>query len=132
MNTEEFWKGDPQLFVAYRTSFINKKKREMEELDYKCWLQGAYVEKSTSSWMMRLIQFIRNILPGINNNSTKIEEYPLKPFIELEKDKKNQKQIEQDNLKQQNKTLICQAGLKQAFIEKVKRQKEKGDNNGTK
>ena len=30
MSAEEFWKDDPQLFVSYRTSFINKKKREME------------------------------------------------------------------------------------------------------
>lgn len=132
MTSEEFWRDDPQLFVAYRTSFFNRKKREMEEWDYKCWLQGAYVEKSTSSWIARLIQFINNILPGLKNDNTKIDDYPQKPFNELQKDKKNKKQIEQDNLKQQNKTLICQAGLKQAYIEKIKRQKEKGDNNGTK
>ena len=37
MSAEEFWKDDPQLFVSYRTSFINKKKREKDEIDYKCW-----------------------------------------------------------------------------------------------
>lgn len=136
MTSEEFWKGDPQLFVAYRTSFINKEKREMEKWDYKCWLQGAYVDRSNQYYMGHVNQTIYNGFQGFAKqpkfDTAKIEGYPIKPFNELEKDKKNQKQIEQDNLKQQNKTLICQAGLKQAFIEKTKRQREKGDNNGTK
>ena len=35
MSADEFWKDDPQLFVSYRTSFINKKKREREEMEKK-------------------------------------------------------------------------------------------------
>lgn len=125
MTSDEFWKDDPQLFVAYRTSFINKKKREMEELDYKCWYQGLYIHNSSNSLISRLIQFLHNEVP----DKRKIEGYPVKPYFELEKDKKNKKQIEQDNYKKQNETLICQAGMKQAYLDKIKRQKEKGENN---
>lgn len=52
MSAEEFWKDDPQLFVSYRTSFINKKKREMEENDYKCWLQGLYIHDGMENCLL--------------------------------------------------------------------------------
>ena len=86
MSADEFWKDDPQLFVSYRTSFINKKKREMEELDYKCWYQGLYIHNSSNSLISRLIQFIHNMFAK-KKDTTKIETYPIKPYMELEKNK---------------------------------------------
>ena len=40
MSADEFWKDDPQLFVSYRTSFINNKQREMEEHDISVGYKG--------------------------------------------------------------------------------------------
>lgn len=123
MTSEEFWKDDPQLFVAYRTSFINKKKREMEELDYKCWYQGLYIHNSSNSLISRLIQFLHNMFSKVPDKG-KIEGYPVKPYMELEKDEKNKNQINKENYKKQNETLICQASMKQAYIDRIKRQNE--------
>lgn len=48
MSTDEFWKQDPELFWAYRFSYIEKKKREQEENNYQAWLQGAYIWEAVS------------------------------------------------------------------------------------
>ena len=42
MSIKDFWENDPELFWAYRFSYINKLKRENEEKQYNAWLQGLY------------------------------------------------------------------------------------------
>ena len=96
MSADEFWKDDPQLFVSYRTSFINKKKREVEEEDYKCWLQGLYVHDGNGKLFARLQQFLANIISSLfkgQKDNTEIDGYPKKPYLELDKDKKEDKKI---------------------------------------
>lgn len=46
MSYDEFWKGDPSLFWAYRTSFIEKEKRQNELDNFKAWLSGLYNYKA--------------------------------------------------------------------------------------
>ena len=90
MSAEEFWKDDPQLFVSYRTSFINKKKREMEESDYKSWLLGLYIHDGNGKLLASLKQFIGNILASISGkpkDTKEIPTYTKKPYMELEKEK---------------------------------------------
>ena len=75
MSADEFWKDDPQLFVSYRTSFINKKKREMEETDYKSWLLGLYIHDGNSKLHYSLIQYIGNLVSSFfkgKKDNTKI------------------------------------------------------------
>lgn len=48
MSAKEFWEDDPDLFWAYRFSYINKKKQEQEEYNVNCWLQGAYFYEAIS------------------------------------------------------------------------------------
>ena len=84
MSAEEFWKDDPQLFVAYRTSFINKKKRQMEEEDYNCWLQGLYIHQGNGLVIGSLKQFLGNMFSK-NKDKTDLCSYPTKPYLELEK-----------------------------------------------
>lgn len=48
MSQDEFWKQDPDLFWAYRFSYINKKKRENELYNNRAWLQGAYFHEAIS------------------------------------------------------------------------------------
>ena len=91
MSAEEFWKDDPQLFVSYRTSFFNKKKREMEELDYKCWLNGLYNYDGNSKLMASLKQFLGNMFSK-TPDKTKIDTYPSKPYTEQEKEKKREEE----------------------------------------
>ena len=130
MSAEEFWKDDPQLFVSYRTSFINKKQREMEEIDYKCWLQGLYTHDGNSKLLSSFKQFIGNILSKHKDN-TKIETYPKKPYTELEKEKREseKKQQETKETKYENyqSSLIYFGTMKQRYLDKISKNKKKGE-----
>ena len=130
MSADEFWKGDPQLFVSYRTSFINKKKREMEELDYKCWLQGLYIHDGNGKLMTSLKQLINNIVSKTKDNK-KIDHYPNKPYGELAKSEKKEeikKKQEKEN-KYQNfqSDLIYYGTMKQRYLDNIKNKSKKGE-----
>ena len=44
MSSIEFWEDDPQLYWAYRFSYIKQKefeqKQKIQEMQLNCWLQG--------------------------------------------------------------------------------------------
>ena len=125
MSAEEFWKDDPQLFVSYRTSFVNKKKREMEELDYKCWLQGLYVHDGNGKLFTSLKQFIGNLVASLfkgNKDNSKIDTYPEKPYSEIakENEQKQQKEVKQQKYKDFENSLIYFGTLKQQYLNKIK------------
>ena len=125
MSAEEFWKDDPQLFVSYRTSFFNKKKREMEEIDYKCWVGGLYNYDGNSKLMASLKQLISNIVASFSKgqkDTTKIDSYPKKPYMELEKEKnehKKQRILYKDEAKPLSKQEMAIVGsfFKDALIQ---------------
>ena len=129
MTSEEFWKDDPQLFVSYRTSFINKKQREIDEIDYKCWLQGVYIHDGNGKLFASLKQFILNTIASIfkgQKDNSKIDTYPNKPYNELAKERKN-KEIEEEKKKQKEQnykefenSLIYFGTLKQQYRDKLK------------
>ena len=117
MSSEEFWKDDPQLFVSYRTSFINKKKREMEEMDYKCWLQGLYVYKATINSEEVLRNTLVNMFSSKKQN-LKLEEYPKKPFSEMNKEEK--KEIQKEKKYEDFHNSLCYFGsMKQRYIDSI-------------
>ena len=129
MTSEEFWEDDPQLFVSYRTSFVNKKQREMKELDYKCWLQGLYIHDGNGKLFTSLKQFIGNLVAGMfkgNKDTTKIDSYPKKPYNELFEEEQNNKQLEQkkQNYKEFENSLIYFGTLKQQYLNKIKKKGE--------
>ena len=128
MNADEFWKDDPQLFVSYRTSFINKKKRQMEEEDYNCWLQGLYIHQGNGLVISSLKQFLGNMFSK-NKDRTDLGNYPEKPYMELEKDqhmKKKEKERETKYQDYQN-SLVYFGTLKQQYISKMEKQSKKGE-----
>ena len=115
MSADEFWKDDPQLFVSYRTSFINKNKRKMEEYDYLGWLFGLYNYDGNSKLNAQLRQTIGNLFAKSPNN-TKIDGYVKKPYTELEKEEKNKKIDKYENY--QN-SLIYFGSLKKVYTERL-------------
>lgn len=48
MSVKEFWEDDPELFWAYRFSYIQKLKQEQEITNTNMWLQGAYIYEAVS------------------------------------------------------------------------------------
>lgn len=134
MSAEEFWKDDPQLFVSYRISFINKKEREMEEEDYKSWLRGLYTYDGNSKLFATLKQFITNTLAGMfksQKDNSKIETYPAKPYFELKKEEKNKETKEklERNKKYANfeNSLKYYGTMKQRYLEKLQNKQTKGE-----
>ena len=128
MTSEEFWKDDPQLFVSYRTSFVNKKIREREENDYKCWLQGLYIHDGNGKLFTSLKQFIGNLIAGMfkgNKDNTKIDTYPSRPYTELAKLQQKEKKEKQKNSKYEEfeNSLIYYGTLKQQYIDKLSNKK---------
>ena len=123
MSAEEFWRDDPQLFVSHRTSFLNKKKREMEEYDYKCWLQGLYIHDGNGKLMMSLKEFIASALGSKDNLD--IGTYPPKPYGELEKDKLNEKKKKEEEKKNKynefQSSLAYLGTMKKRFRESIKK-----------
>lgn len=129
MSAEEFWKDDPQLFVAYRTSFINKKNREMEELDYKCWLQGLYIHDGNGKLFSSLKQFIGNIIASMfkgKKDNKQIDTYPIKPYMELAKEQKKEEieKKKKENYQEYQKSMIYFGTVKQRFLENLKKKGE--------
>ena len=129
MSAEQFWKDDPQLFVSYRTSFINIKKRQLEELDYKCWLQGLYIHDGNGRLFSSLKQFIGNIVASFTKSkkdNTPIDTYPKKPYMELEKDKKEEEKLKKKKENYQNfhNSLIYFGTMKQRYLDKLKKKGE--------
>ena len=127
MSAEEFWKDDPQLFVSYRTSFLNKKRNEMEEYDYKCWLQGLYIHDGNGKLVSSLKQFLGNMFSK-RKDTKEIPTYPTKPYLEKAKEeetkeKKTQKQKE-DKYKNYHNSLIYLGTMKQRYLEKLKKKGE--------
>ena len=133
MSADEFWKDDPQLFVSYRTSFINKKKREMEEYDYKCWLQGLYNHNGNGILFNSLKQFIGNTIASMfkgKKDNTKIDTYPAKPYNELAKEKEleDKKLKARANYDEFQKSLAYYGTMKKRYLESVRnKSKTKGE-----
>ena len=122
MSADEFWKDDPQLFVSYRTSFINKKQREMEELDYKCWLQGLYIHDGNGKLNMSLKQMIGNMFSK-TPNASKIDPYPSKPYTEQDKEKKKEEEQKNKQYEDYQSSLVYYGSIKQRYLEKIKQKK---------
>lgn len=135
MSADEFWKDDPQLFVSYRTSFINKKKREMEELDYKCWLQGLYNYNGNFGLFSSLKQLIHNVamifVKGGKKDQSKIQSYPKKPYLESAKEEKQENKSTNNNkYKNYEESLMYYGSIKQIYLKKLEQKSKESDNNG--
>ncbi len=125
MSSDEFWKDDPQLFISYRTHFINKKKREVDDIDYKCWRQGLYVYDGVGRIVLSLKQMLGNMFSS-HKDRTLIEPYFSKPINILEQENKqeNIKKKKEMNYKKFEENIVYFGTLKQQFLEKVKKGKE--------
>ena len=61
MPLQEFWYENPDLLWVYRTSFINKRKEEVEFqhecINYQAWLIGVYVQQAIGSAFNKKIHY---------------------------------------------------------------------------
>ena len=101
MSVKEFWEDDPDLFWAYRFSYLNKLKTEQEIFNNKAWLQGMY--------------FYDAISASLNNafSKTKVS-YAKEPYSEKE---------EVTREEQQN-ALVTQLMARVKQVQAIKGEKE--------
>lgn len=124
MTAEEFWKDDPQLFVSYRTSFINKKQREMEEIDYKGWLYGLYNYDGMSRLNSRLCQIISNGFQSFSSkpkfDTNDFGSYPTKPYQELSKENNENKKVNKEQTKHEEyqNSLMYYGSIKEIYLKR--------------
>lgn len=109
MSIKEFWEDDPELFWAYRFSYLTKLKRESEEKNYLAWLQGMY--------------YFEGVSIAIANSFGKANlKYPEEPYgMNLKKKNKTPKLTEKE------KTVIELKG-RVAQVQALWKAKEKGKN----
>jgi hypothetical protein len=104
MSIKEFWEEDPDLFWAYRFSYFNVKKEDVDYSNYIAWLNGAYVHDAVSV--------------ALNNAFSKVKiEYPKKPYESEKEDS-----IENEVISIQNRVAEVQALFKEK--QKTERKEE--------
>lgn len=83
MTTEEFWKGEPRVFISY----IKKYEHELDDMNYQSWLIGLYVHKA-----------VRTVLDNAFSDKGSIKDtYFEKPLEELNSNYKYDKEEKQEN-----------------------------------
>ena len=97
----------------------------MEELDYKCWLNGLYVYDGNSKLNALLRQQIGNMFAKVPNKD-KIDVYTKKPYLELEKEKKN-KTTKDNKYNNYQNSLIYFGSLKKVYMDRLLNKNKKGE-----
>lgn len=111
MSIKDFWESDPELFWAYRFSYINKLKRENEEKNYNAWLQGLY--------------FFEGVSIAIANSFGKANlKYPQVPYGFEDKNTDGTKLTEQEKAVIELKGRVAQ-------VQSLWKQKDKGEESST-
>lgn len=109
MSIKDFWENDPELFWAYRFSYINKIKRESELFNYNAWLQGLY--------------FFEGVSIALANSFGKANlKYPIEPYGFENKDK--------PKMSEKEKTIIELKG-RVAQVQALWKNKDKGKKSST-
>lgn len=110
MSIKDFWENDPELFWAYRFSYINKLKRESEEKNYDAWLQGLY--------------FFEGVSIALSNGFGKSHlKYPERPYGVEEKEEKP--------IMSEREKLAIELKGRVAQVQALWKNKEKGKESST-
>ena len=95
MTPEQYWDGESFLKKAYREAYKMRMETEQKLADRNNWYMGQY--------LISVLQSVPLLVAGLNvKPSTRLPEYPDKPFLEqmeAEKREKDRKQYEEDRMK---------------------------------
>lgn len=96
MSIKDFWENDPELFWAYRFSYVNKLNRESETNNFNAWLQGMYIYEGVTI-------AIANAFGG------KDYKYPELPYGEENKDEPKMTEQEKATIELKGRVAQVQA-----------------------
>lgn len=95
MTPEQYWDGESWLKKHFRKAYQIRTEREQRMADMNNWYMGIY--------LIRVLQAVPLLVGGLNvKSSTKLPEYPEKPFFEQAEERKKEevrKQREEDQIK---------------------------------
>lgn len=89
MPLQEFWNENPDLLWVYRTSFVNRRKEEIEYqhecINYQAWLNGVYIQQAVGALFNKKIKYPDKPF-DINENKkkTKISKIGLEQKIKMQ------------------------------------------------
>ena len=95
MTPEQYWDGESGLKRAFRKMYELKVENEQRMADRNNWFMGQY--------MIRVLQAVPLLVGGLNvKSSTKLPDYPDKPFlesIEIQRKEESRRKQEEDQAK---------------------------------
>lgn len=95
MTPEQYWDGESGLKKAYRKAWQMRTEMEQRSADRNNWYMGQY--------MISVLQSVPLLVGGLNvKPSTKLPDYPSKPFLETLAEQKKEtvrKKKEEDQIK---------------------------------
>ena len=107
MTPEQYWDGESWLKPAFRKAYSLRIENEQRLADRNNWYMGQY--------MISVLQAVPLLVGGLNvKSSTKLPNYPDKPFFEKFEDQRNE---DKRKKREENQQQIAMA-MFQAFTNK--------------
>lgn len=95
MTPEQYWDGESSLKPAFRKAYQMRMENEQRMADRNNWYMGQY--------LISVLQSVPLLVGGLNvKPTTKLPEYPEKPFFEkfdAQRKEKDRKKQEEDQMK---------------------------------
>lgn len=102
MSSIEFWEDEPQLYWAYRFSYIKKlemeQQLETEKMQRSCWLQGAMNKVAYEVALNNAFSKSKVEYPSYENMFKEVKYKNSKVYKDLEKKLEN---VDEPNIRQQ-------------------------------
>lgn len=105
MTPEQYWEGEGSLKKAYRKAYQMRMENEQRMADRNNWYMGQY--------LISVLQAVPLLVGGLNvKSTTRLPEYPDKPFLEKFQAQKNE-EVRKKQEEDQTKLMMAmfQAGV---------------------
>lgn len=114
MTPEQYWDGESSLKAAYRKAYEIRMETEQRLADRNNWYMAQYI--------IHVLQCVPLLVGGLNvKNTTKLPEFPDKPFFEKFEERKK----EETQKKQEQDQMMLAMAFFQANVEKFNRNIQK-------
>ena len=99
MTAEQYWDGESWLKKAYRKAYKMRIENEERTADMRNWYMGQYLIKA--------LQAVPLLVAGLNvKSSTKLPDYPDKPFL-IEAEARKQEEVRKRKEEDQQKLAMA-------------------------
>ena len=120
MTPEQYWDGESSLKPAFRKAYQMRMENEQRMADRNNWYMGQY--------LISVLQSVPLLVGGLNvKPTTKLPEYPEKPFFE----KFDAQRKEEDRKKQEEDQMKLALAMFQSAVLQKNKQLEKNQKPGS-